>query len=160
MELTHLNREGNPRIVNIIEKGVTKRRAVAVGEIWMSPGTKEAILEGKTKKGGVLQTAIVAGVLGAKETSRLIPMCHPIPIEGIEVKIEPIEKGFRVSVEAETTYKTGIEMEALTGVSIALLTIYDMVKGIEKGMVLTNIHLELKEGGRSGLFKFQQRPEN
>jgi cyclic pyranopterin phosphate synthase len=90
-------------------------------------------------------------------------MCHPIPIEGIEVEIEPIEKGFRVQVEAETTYKTGIEMEALTGVSIALLTIYDMVKGLEKGMVLTNIHLELKEGGRSGLFQFDRgkfQPEN
>ena len=152
MELTHLNSDGTPRMVNVAEKGVTHRIAVASGEIWMSPETKRAILENRLKKGGVIQTAIVAGIMGAKRTWELIPMCHPIPIEGVDIEIVPIEKGFRVTAKATTTGKTGIEMEVLTAVSTSLLTIYDMAKSVERGMVIGEIKLEYKSGGKSGTY--------
>jgi len=150
--LTHLNQKGNPRMVNVGSKGITFRKGIASGEIWMKPETKEAILKNRLKKGGVIQTAIVAGILGGKRTWELIPMCHPIPIEGLDVEIEPTTRGFKVTATATTTGKTGIEMEVLTAVSIALLTIYDMAKSIDRGMEITNIRLEYKSGGKSGVY--------
>jgi len=153
MNLTHINEKNNPKMVDVGEKEITKRVAIASGEIKMKKETKKAILEEKTKKGAVLQTAIIAAIMGGKKTSELIPMCHNILIDGIDVDIEEIEDGFKLIVKAKTHSKTGIEMEALTAVSIGLLTIYDMAKAIDREMEITNIRLEYKSGGKSGEFR-------
>ena len=153
MKLTHINEKHNPKMVDVGDKDITKRVAIASGEIHMKEETKKAILEEKTKKGAVLQTAIIAAIMGGKKTSELIPMCHNILIDGIDVDIEEIEKGFKLIVTAKTTAKTGIEMESLTAVSVGLLTIYDMAKAIDREMEITNIKLEYKAGGKSGEFK-------
>ena len=157
MKLTHINEKNNPKMVDVGDKDITKRIAIASGEIHMKEETKKAILEEKTKKGAVLQTAIIAAIMGGKKTSELIPMCHNILIDGIDVDIEEIEKGFKLIVTAKTTAKTGIEMEALTAVSIGLLTIYDMAKAIDREMEITNIRLEYKSGGKSGEFKRDEK---
>ena len=157
MKLTHINEKNNPKMVDVGNKDITKRIAIASGEIHMKEETKKAILEEKTKKGAVLQTAIIAAIMGGKKTSELIPMCHNILIDGIDVDIEEIEKGFKLIVTAKTTAKTGIEMEALTAVSIGLLTIYDMAKAIDREMEITNIRLEYKSGGKSGEFKRDEK---
>ena len=153
MKLTHINEKHNPKMVDVGDKNITKRIAIASGEIHMKPQTKKAILEEKTKKGAVLQTAIIAAIMGGKKTSELIPMCHNILIDGIDVEVEEIENGFKLIVTAKTHSKTGIEMESLTAVSIGLLTIYDMAKAIDREMEITNIKLEYKAGGKSGEFK-------
>jgi len=153
MKLTHINEKNNPKMVDVGDKDITKRVAVASGKIKMKKETKKAILEEKTKKGAVLQTAIIAAIMGGKKTSELIPMCHNILIDGIDVDIEEIEEGFKLIVTAKTHSKTGIEMEALTAVSIGLLTIYDMAKAIDREMEISDIHLEYKSGGKSGEFK-------
>jgi cyclic pyranopterin phosphate synthase len=153
MNLTHINEKHNPKMVDVGDKAITKRIAVASGKIHMKKETKEAILEEKTKKGAVLQTAIIAAIMGSKKTSELIPMCHNILIDGVDIDIEEIEDGFKIIATAKTTSKTGIEMEALTAVSIGLLTIYDMAKAIDREMVLSDIRLEYKAGGKSGEFK-------
>ena len=153
MKLTHINEKHNPKMVDVGDKEITKRIAIASGEIHMKEKTKKAILEEKTKKGAVLQTAIVAAIMGSKKTSELIPMCHNILIDGVDIDIEEIESGFKIIATAKTTSKTGIEMEALTAVSVGLLTIYDMAKAIDREMVLTDIKLEYKSGGKSGEFK-------
>ena len=152
MKLTHINEKNNPKMVDVGEKNITKRVAIASGEILMKEETKRAILEEKTKKGAVLQTSIIAAIMGAKKTSELIPMCHNILIDGVDVDIKEIEKGFKIVVKAKTHSKTGIEMEALTAVSIGLLTIYDMAKAIDREMIITNIKLDYKSGGKSGEF--------
>ena len=157
MKLTHINEKNNPKMVDVGDKDITKRIAIASGEIHMKNETKKAILEEKTKKGAVLQTAIIAAIMGGKKTSELIPMCHNILIDGIDVDIEEIEKGFKLIVTAKTHSKTGIEMEALTAVSIGLLTIYDMAKAIDREMEITNIRLEYKSGGKSGEFKRNEK---
>ena len=157
MKLTHINEKNNPKMVDVGDKNITKRIAIASGEIHMKPQTKQAILEEKTKKGAVLQTAIIAAIMGGKKTSELIPMCHNILIDGIDVDIEEIENGFKLIVTAKTHSKTGIEMEALTAVSIGLLTIYDMAKAIDRKMQITNIKLEYKAGGKSGEFKRDEK---
>ncbi len=153
MKLTHINEKNNPKMVDVGDKEITKRIAIASGEIYMKKETKKAILEEKTKKGAVLQTSIIAAIMGAKKTSELIPMCHNILIDGVDIDIEEIENGFKIIATAKTTSKTGIEMEALTAVSVGLLTIYDMAKAIDREMVLNNIRLEYKSGGKSGEFK-------
>ena len=153
MKLTHINEKHNPKMVDVGEKEITKRVAVASGEIKMHKNTKKMILEEKTKKGAVLQTAIIAAIMGGKKTSELIPMCHNILIDGIDVDIEETDEGFKLTVTAKTHSKTGIEMEALTAVSVGLLTIYDMAKAVDRGMEITNIRLEYKAGGKSGEFK-------
>ncbi len=153
MKLTHINEKNNPKMVDVGEKDITKRVAVASGEIHMHSDTKKMILEEKTKKGAVLQTAIIAAIMGGKKTSELIPMCHNILIDGIDVDVEEIENGFKLLVTAKTHSKTGIEMEALTAVSVGLLTIYDMAKAVDRGMEITDIKLEYKAGGKSGEFK-------
>jgi len=153
MKLTHINEKHNPKMVDVGEKEITKRVAVASGEIKMHQNTKKMILEEKTKKGAVLQTAIIAAIMGGKKTSELIPMCHNILIDGIDVDIEETNEGFKLIVTAKTHSKTGIEMEALTAVSVGLLTIYDMAKAVDRGMEITNIRLEYKSGGKSGEFK-------
>jgi len=153
MKLTHINEKHNPKMVDVGEKDITKRVAVASGKIRMQKETLNAILEEKTKKGAVLQTAIIAAIMGSKKTSELIPMCHNILIDGVDVDIEILEDGFKLIVTAKTTSKTGIEMEALMAVSIGLLTIYDMAKAIDRGMEIYDIRLEMKSGGKSGVYK-------
>jgi len=153
MKLTHINEKHNPKMVDVGEKDITKRVAVASGKIRMQKETLNAILEEKTKKGAVLQTAIIAAIMGSKKTSELIPMCHNILIDGVDVDIEVLEDGFKLIVTAKTTSKTGIEMEALTAVSVGLLTIYDMAKAIDRGMEIYDIRLEMKSGGKSGTYK-------
>jgi len=151
--LTHINEKNNPKMVDVGEKEITKRVAIASGKIRMKKETKEAIINEKTKKGAVLQTAIIAAIMGSKKTSELIPMCHNILIDGVDVDIQTLDDGFKIVVTAKTTSKTGIEMEALTAVSIGLLTIYDMAKAIDREMILSNIKLEYKAGGKSGEFR-------
>jgi len=153
MNLTHINEKHNPKMVDVGDKEITKRVAVASGVIHMQKTTKEAILKEKTKKGAVLQTAIVAAIMGSKKTSELIPMCHNILIDGVDIDIEETKDGFKITATAKTTSKTGIEMEALTAVSVGLLTIYDMAKAIDREMVISDIRLEYKSGGKSGTFK-------
>jgi cyclic pyranopterin monophosphate synthase len=152
MELTHLDEKERPKMVDVSDKTPTTRVAVASGIIEMHRDAYEAIVNQTTKKGPVLQTAVVAAIMGTKKTSELIPMCHPLNLSGIHCDIEELPElpGFKLFVSAKLTGQTGVEMEALTGVSIGLLTIYDMVKAIDKGMVIRNVQLESKEGGKSG----------
>ena len=157
MKLTHINEKNNPKMVDVGEKETTKRIAIASGEIKMKKETKRAILEEKTKKGAVLQTAIIAAIMGGKKTSELIPMCHNIFIDGIDIDIEETNEGFKLIATAKTHSKTGIEMEALTAVSVGLLTIYDMAKAIDREMEITNIKLEYKAGGKSGEFRRDEK---
>ncbi len=155
MNLTHLDENQRPKMVDVSDKNKTTRVAVASGIIQMSQDAYEAIVTEKTKKGPVLQTAVIAAIMGTKRTSDLIPMCHPLNLSGINCDVEeiPALPGFKLTVTAKLTGQTGVEMEALTGVSIGLLTIYDMVKAIDKGMVIQNVQLESKSGGKSGDFK-------
>ncbi|MDQ1263223.1 MAG: cyclic pyranopterin monophosphate synthase [Campylobacterota bacterium] len=155
MNLTHLDEKDRPKMVDVSDKSTTTRVAIASGIIEMSQDAYDAIVTQKTKKGPVLQTAVIAAIMGTKKTSELIPMCHPLNLSGINCDIEELPElpGFKLKLSAKLTGQTGVEMEALTGVSIGLLTIYDMVKAIDKGMVIRNIQLEEKSGGKSGDFK-------
>ncbi|MCK9472214.1 cyclic pyranopterin monophosphate synthase MoaC [Sulfurimonas sp.] len=155
MKLTHLDENDRPKMVDVSEKNQTTRVAVASGIIEMSQDAYDAIVTQKTKKGPVIQTAVIAAIMGVKKTSELIPMCHPLNLSGINCDVEELGNlpGFKLTVTAKLTGQTGVEMEALTGVSIGLLTIYDMVKAIDKAMVIRNIQLEKKSGGKSGDFK-------
>ena len=154
MNLTHLDDNNRPKMVDVSEKNESRRVAIASGEISMSQEAFDAIISNNTKKGPVLQTAVVAAIMGVKKTSELIPMCHPLLLTGINCDIEekPELPGFKLIVTAKLNGQTGVEMEALTGVSIGLLTIYDMVKAIDKSMVISDIQLEKKSGGKSGDF--------
>ena len=155
MNLTHLDNNNRPKMVDVSDKNDTKRVAVASGKITMSKEAYDAIISNVVKKGPVLQTAVVAAIMGTKKTSDLIPMCHPLLLTGINCDIEenPDENSFKLFVTAKLNGQTGVEMEALTGVSVGLLTIYDMVKAIDKSMVISDIQLEEKSGGKSGDFK-------
>ncbi|MBD3801237.1 MAG: cyclic pyranopterin monophosphate synthase MoaC [Campylobacterales bacterium] len=155
MQLTHLDEKDRPKMVDVSAKTPTERVAVASGKITMSLDAYNAIVEGRTKKGPVLQTAVIAAIMGTKKTSDLIPMCHPLNLSGINCDVEELPElpGFRLSVTAKLTGQTGVEMEALTGVSIGLLTIYDMVKAIDKGMIISDVQLETKRGGKSGEYQ-------
>jgi len=155
MNLTHLDENQRPKMVDVSDKNDTTRVAVASGIIEMSPDAYDAIVKEKTKKGPVLQTAVIAAIMGAKKTSDVIPMCHPLNLSGINCDVEELAElpGFKLAVTAKLTGQTGVEMEALTGTSIGLLTIYDMVKAIDKGMIIRNVQLESKSGGKSGDFK-------
>ncbi|QKG30220.1 cyclic pyranopterin monophosphate synthase MoaC [Campylobacter sp. RM16187] len=150
--LTHIDEKNRPKMVDVSEKSITTRIAVASGIIKMSEAAFNAIKENTGKKGPVLQTAVVAAITGAKKTSELIPMCHPLLISGIDCDIVEIPEitAFKLIVSVKIDGKTGVEMEALTGVSIGLLTIYDMIKAIDKTMQITDIMLESKSGGKSG----------
>ena len=150
--LTHLNEKHNPKMVNVTDKQTTKRVAVVSGKIFMKPETKEKIKNDNLKKGAVLQTAIIGAIMASKKTSELIPMCHNILIDGVDVDIEEIENGFELKVTATTTAKTGIEMEAIVACSIGLATIYDMAKAIDREMIISDIKLLHKGGGKSGTF--------
>ena len=155
MTLTHLDNNNRPKMVDVSNKNQTYRVAIATGQITMSSDAYIAIIDNTTKKGPVLQTAVIAAIMGVKKTSELIPMCHPLLLTGINCDVEelPSLPGFRLKVTAKLNGQTGVEMEALTGVSVGLLTIYDMVKAIDKSMIISNIQLENKSGGKSGDFK-------
>lgn len=155
MNLTHLDENQRPKMVDVSDKNLTTRVAVASGTIQMSQDAYDAIVTEKTKKGPVLQTAVIAAIMGTKKTSELIPMCHPLNLSGINCDVEELPElpGFKLRVTAKLTGQTGVEMEALTGTSIGLLTIYDMVKAIDKGMIIRNVQLEEKTGGKSGNYK-------
>lgn len=150
--LTHLDEKNRPKMVDVSEKSPTTRIAVASGIIKMSQEAFSAIKENTGKKGPVLQTAVVAAIMGVKKTSELIPMCHPLLISSVDCDIVELPEitAFKLIVSVKIEGKTGVEMEALTGVSVGLLTIYDMIKAIDKSMQITDIALESKIGGKSG----------
>jgi cyclic pyranopterin phosphate synthase len=152
---THLDEHGRPRMVDVGDKEVTRRVAVAEGAIRMAPETLAAIVEGRSAKGAVLTVAEIAGIMGAKRTSDLIPLCHPIPLTSVRVELEMdhLLPGVRARATTRTDGKTGVEMEALTAVSCALLTVYDMCKGMDRGMVIAEVRLLHKEGGQSGIWQ-------
>lgn len=149
-KLTHIDETGRARMVDVSDKAVTTREAVAEGFVRMAPETLALALSGEGRKGDVRAVAEIAGVMAAKKTSDLIPMCHPLPISKAEVRVEPAEGGLSVTARVKTTGQTGVEMEALTACSIACLTLYDMLKAVEKGMVIETVRLVSKTGGKSG----------
>ena len=151
-ELTHINEQGRARMVDVTGKAVTHRTAIARGEIHMNEETFSRIQAGTIKKGDVLAVAQVAGIQAAKHTWELIPMCHPLPLTGVDISFSLLENPFRVEITAQVTCSgvTGVEMEALTAVSAAALTIYDMCKAVQKDMEITDVRLCRKTGGKSG----------
>ena len=149
-EFTHLDAEGKARMVDVSEKAETVRRAVARGRILLAPETVRLLRDESLPKGDALGVARVAGILAAKRTSDLIPLCHPLPISHVAIDLKVIDEGVEIEAEVGVTGKTGVEMEALTAVSIAALTLYDMVKAVDRSAVITDIRLEHKSGGKSG----------
>ena len=152
-KLTHLDDQGRARMVDVSDKPDTAREAVAEGRVTMSAETLALVTTGKAKKGDVIAAAEIAGVMAAKQTSALIPLCHPLALSSAKVSVEPIEGGLKVTARVKTTGPTGVEMEALTAVSVACLTLYDMLKAADKGMVIEGVRLLEKSGGRSGDWK-------
>ncbi|MFH0710751.1 MAG: cyclic pyranopterin monophosphate synthase MoaC [Pseudomonadota bacterium] len=159
MNLTHLDERDRPKMVDVSDKNASTRVAVASGLITMSQDAYDAVVNQTAKKGPVLQTAVIAAIMGTKKTSDIIPMCHPLNLSGVNCDIDELPQlpGFRLTVTAKLTGQTGVEMEALTGTSIGLLTIYDMLKAIDKGMVIGPIQLETKSGGKSGDYMRNER---
>ncbi|MCF6244322.1 MAG: cyclic pyranopterin monophosphate synthase MoaC [Sulfurovum sp.] len=155
MNLTHLDEQNKPKMVDVGEKDTTTRIATASGIIEVAKEAFSAVIANTAKKGPVLQTAVIAAIQATKQTSTLIPMCHPLMITSVKTNIEELPElpGFKLTVTTKLNGQTGVEMEALTGVSVGLLTIYDMLKAIDKGMVIRNVQLEKKSGGNSGDFK-------
>ena len=153
MALTHLNEKGEAHIVDIGDKAVTRRRAVARARLEAQRSTVAAIMGGTLKKGDALAVARIAGIMAAKKTSELIPLCHPIALTKVSVDIAEVEGSIEIMAAAETTGQTGVEMEALTAASVAALTLYDMAKGIDRGMRIAAIELVEKSGGKSGTFR-------
>ncbi len=151
-DLTHFNQAGEARMVDVGDKAVTLRRAVAAGRIGMLPQTFELIEQGGHKKGDVLGVARVAGIMATKRTAELVPMCHPLSLTqvSIDFEMDQANSAIECRVTAETRGQTGVEMEALTGVQVALLTIYDMCKAVDRGMVIDGVRLLAKSGGKSG----------
>ena len=153
-DFTHFDSDGAAHMVNVGEKPVTTRRAIACGEIIMQPKTLAMITDGTAKKGDVLSVARLAGIMGAKQTAALIPLCHPLGLDHVAVDLEIDESlpGVRITATCRVTGRTGIEMEAMTAVSVAALTIYDMCKAVDRGMQIGSIRLTHKSGGKSGDF--------
>lgn len=152
-KLTHLDAQGRVAMVDTSGKTVTARRALASGRVLMSAETVAALREGRTPKGDPLETARLAGIMAAKRAGELIPLCHPLPLTHIEVRATLEDTGIYLEAEAATNAQTGVEMEALTAVSVAALTVYDMCKAIDKAMVISEIRLEQKTGGKSGDYR-------
>ncbi len=154
-KLTHFDESGAAHMVDVSDKDITSRIAVARGRITMQPATLAMITAGTAKKGDVLGVARLAGIMGAKKTSELIPLCHPLPITKVTVDLTPDADSDSVLIEAtvKTTGQTGVEMEALTAVNIAALTVYDMVKAVDKSMQITDVRVSLKDGGKSGRYE-------
>lgn len=154
-DLTHFDETGRPRMVDVSAKADTERRAVAQGRVVFATESYRTVREGGLTKGDVARVAELAGVMGAKRTSDLIPLCHPLPITGLTVRVEPDDaaRAFVVTAEVKTTGKTGVEMEALMAVMTACLTIYDMAKAVDKSMIIEDVKLIEKSGGKSGDYK-------
>lgn len=154
-DLTHFDAQGRAHMVDVGAKDATRRTAVATAEVRMLPATLALVTGGTAKKGDVLGIARLAGIMGAKRTADLIPLCHPLPITHVSVDLvpDPDLPGIRIAAEVRTEGRTGVEMEALTAASVAALTVYDMLKAAEKGMEISAIRLERKEGGKSGLYE-------
>jgi cyclic pyranopterin phosphate synthase len=149
-KLSHLDAKGKARMVDVGDKPVTAREALARGEITMSATALRLIRKGELAKGDPLQAARLAGIMAAKRTSELIPLCHPLPLSHVSVDLTPTRRGYRIDARVRTTSQTGVEMEALTAVAVAALTVYDMAKAVDKEMVIGDICLIEKKGGRSG----------
>ena len=151
--LSHVDARGRVKMVDVGDKPVTSREAVARGTITMSREALRLIRAGAVKKGDPLQTARLAGILAAKQTSSLIPLCHPLPLSSVNVELTPKARGYEIEARVRTTSQTGVEMEALTAVAVAALTVYDMVKAVDKTMVIGEIRVMMKTGGRSGTYR-------
>lgn len=151
--LSHVDRRGRVKMVDVGDKPVTSREALARGAITMSAAALRLIRRGEVAKGDPLQAARIAGILAAKQTASLIPLCHPLPLTHVSVELFPLKNGYRIEARVRTSAQTGVEMEALTAVSVAALTIYDMVKAVDKEMVIGDLHLVEKTGGKSGTWK-------
>jgi cyclic pyranopterin phosphate synthase len=152
--LTHFDKKGRAKMVDVSKKKETLREAVVCGSVFMNPKTFKSIMSGKIAKGDVLSVAKVAGIMAAKKTSEIIPMCHPLNLSHVEINFHPFEKESRIDIEAKVKIRaqTGVEMEGFVAVATAGLTIYDMCKAIDRGIVLSNIHLVKKTGGKSGTY--------
>jgi cyclic pyranopterin phosphate synthase len=148
--LTHLDDDGAARMIDVSAKPATPREATVTGRITMSPEAARAIRDGAVKKGDVLAVARVAGIMAAKRTAELIPLCHPLPLSGVTLDLTIDDDGVVASATVRTTHATGVEMEAMTAISVALLTVYDMVKALDRNMVIGAVRLLAKSGGRSG----------
>lgn len=163
-ELTHFDEHGKAIMVDVSKKDETLREATACGSVSMQPSTFRLIMDKKISKGDVLGIARLAGIMGAKRTPDLIPLCHPLAITSVKVDFSPVEEKSRIDITASVkiTGKTGVEMEAFTAVSVAALTIYDMCKAVDRGMIISDIHLVEKSGGKSGQFIWQEtaKPDN
>lgn len=157
MSLTHFDSKGDAHMVDVSDKAVTDRVAVAAGHINMAPETFDIISEGRAKKGDVLSVARLAGIMGAKKTPDLIPLCHPLPVTkvAVDLTLDPELPGVQIEATVKTTGQTGVEMEALSAVSVAALTVYDMVKAVDKSMEIGGIRVLLKDGGKSGRYEAQ-----
>ena len=149
-KLSHVDSKGRVKMVDVGDKPVTAREATARGSITMSAEALAQIRSGTVKKGDPLQAARLAGIMAAKQTSSLIPLCHPLPIAGVDVDLTPTARGYDIEARVRTSAQTGVEMEALTAVAVAALTIYDMIKAVDKAMVIGDIRLMKKTGGKSG----------
>jgi cyclic pyranopterin phosphate synthase len=160
MALTHIDGRGKARMVDVTAKDVTERAAVAKGRVLMKKQTLDLVLANEMKKGDVLGVARVAGIMAAKRTGELIPLCHPLNVTSVEVEFEPVmdAPGIDITATARVASRTGVEMEALTAVTVAALTIYDMCKAADKGMELTDIRLVKKSGGKSGDYAREGEP--
>ena len=153
-KLTHFDKKGRAKMVDVSKKAETLREAVVRGSVFMNTKTLKKIMSGDVAKGDVFSVARVAGIMAAKKTSEIIPMCHPLNLSHVEINFFPFEKESRIDIEAKVKIKaqTGVEMEGFVAVTTAGLTIYDMCKAIDRGMVLSNIHLVMKKGGKSGIY--------
>ena len=152
-DLTHVGPDGRVRMVDVAAKPETERMAEARGQVRMQQSTLAAIVSGQSPKGDVLRTAELAGIMAAKRTSELIPLCHPLPLSLVDVQVRVCENGLAIRSKVTTTAETGVEMEALVAVSVAALTLYDMLKAADKGIEIQNIVLERKSGGKSGEYR-------
>jgi len=159
-QLSHVDEQGRIRMVDTGDKPITQRRAVASARVLMNPTTLYALREHRTPKGDPLEAARLAGIMAAKKTADLIPLCHPLPLTHVEVQATLESDGVSLTAEVSTNAQTGVEMEALTAVSVAALTIYDMCKALEKGITITDVRLESKTGGKSGDYEAGVRPRN
>jgi cyclic pyranopterin phosphate synthase len=149
-KLSHVDESGRIRMVDVSGKAATAREALARGSVVMSPEARAQVRGGRTRKGDPIETARLAGIMAAKQTSALIPLCHPLPLSHVDVQIAPTRTGYGIEARVRTTAETGVEMEALTAVSIAALTLYDMVKAVDKSMIIGDVRLMEKRGGKSG----------
>ncbi len=152
-DLTHFDDKGAAHMVDVSEKATTSRTAIAKGFISMQPATLAMVAGGTAKKGDVLGVARLAGIMAAKKTHDLIPLCHPLALSKVAVELEVSDGGIAIEATVKNTGQTGVEMEALTAVSLSALTVYDMVKAVDKSMVISDVRLVLKDGGKSGLFE-------